>query len=212
VGQNALQRQPLEQVKLDVLDYAVMRCLLEDARSSVTAIARRLGIGESTIRNRVRKLTLHRVVEFALITNPLRFGFQVWAMLEIQVEPSQIRVVAERLSQEPQMHLVGIMSGAYDIYAGAVLRSNEELVDLITRRLSQIPGIIRISTSTMLEMVKRTVSFGFPDTVVNVSEVSGRSARRQQRNMPKVQQKAKQRDDDERPTSRTRKQAERRNR
>ena len=110
------------------------------------------------------------------------------------------------------MHLVGIMSGAYDIYAGAVLRSNEELVDLITRRLSQIPGIIRISTSTMLEMVKRTVSFGFPDTVVNVSEVSGRSARRQHRNTLKAQQKTAHPDDNERPATRTRKQAERRDR
>src|SRR5690348_16222629 len=97
-------------IKLDALDYAVMNCLLHDARSSVTAIARRLEIGESTIRNRLRTLTKNGIVEFALITNPLRFGFQVWAMLEIQVEPSQIRVVAERLRQEPQMHLVGIMS------------------------------------------------------------------------------------------------------
>jgi len=160
-----------EAIALDAVDLSIMRCLLQEARSSVTAIARTLEMGESTVRNRLKRLTEHGVVRFALITNPLRFGFQVWAMLEIQVEPSQIRVVAELLGREPEIHLVGIMSGSYDIYAGAVLQSNQELVDLITRRLSKIPGIIRISSSTMLEVVKRTVSFGFPAEVTAVSDV-----------------------------------------
>jgi len=155
--------------QLDSVDHAIMGCLLDDARSPVTVIARRLGMVESTVRKRLKRLTKDGIVQFALITNPLQFGFQVWAMLEIQVEPAQIRVVAERLGREPEIHLVGIMSGSYDIYAGTVVRSNQELVDLITRRLSQLPGVIRISSSTMLEMVKRTVSFGFPDGVLAAS-------------------------------------------
>jgi Lrp/AsnC family transcriptional regulator for asnA, asnC and gidA len=166
---------------LDGTDRAIIGCLLKDARASVTAIARELRMGESTVRNRLRKLVDDGIVSFALITNPLQFGFQVWAMLEIQVQPSRIREVAEILGQEPRIHLVGIMSGSYDIYAGATLRSNEELVDLITRRLSQIPGIIRISTSTMLEMVKRSVSFGLPidgDDVAKKSRASRTSARK----------------------------------
>ncbi len=151
-----------ETTRLDSIDFAIMGCLLQDARQSAATIARSLGIAESTARNRLTRLVEKEIVRFALITDPRQFGFQVWAMLEIQVEPSQIRRVAETLGQEPEIHLVGIMAGSYDIYAGAVLRSNQELVDLITRRLSKVPGIIRISSSTMLEVVKRTVSFGFP--------------------------------------------------
>ncbi|HEX7075664.1 MAG TPA: Lrp/AsnC family transcriptional regulator [Hyphomicrobiaceae bacterium] len=160
---------PNTSLKLDALDHAIMKCLLKDARSSVAQIAKTLKMNESTIRHRLNRLLENDVVDFALITNPLRFGFQVWSMLELQVEQSKIRTVAERIAKEPEVHLVGIMSGSYDVYAGAVFRSNEDLVDFITHRLSRIPGIIRTSNSTMLEILKRTVSFGFPDEVMGAT-------------------------------------------
>jgi hypothetical protein len=69
------------------------------------------------------------------------------------------------IKREPRVHMVGIMSGAYDIFAASVVRSNQDLVELIANRLSKIPGITRISSSTILEMVKRKTNFGFPESV-----------------------------------------------
>jgi len=175
---------------LDAVDYAIMGCLLADPRRPVTGIARELGMVESTVRNRLNKLIGNGVVDFALVTNPLRFGFQVWAMLQIQVEPSQTRKIAERLAEEPDIHLVSIMSGSYDIFAGVALKSNDELITLITERLPEIPGIVRISTSTMLEMVKRLVSFGFPEEVMATQNVTT-SRKRSEMPPPKTRKSPK---------------------
>jgi Lrp/AsnC family transcriptional regulator for asnA, asnC and gidA len=152
-------------IDLDATDLAIIRCLLGNARRSVTLIAKHAGVGESTVRNRLKKFKAEHVMDYELTTDPQRFGYSVWAMLEIHVELPKIRAVAEMIKREPRIHMVGIMSGAYDIFAASVVRSNKDLVELIANRLSKIPGITRISSSTILEMVKRKTNFGFPESV-----------------------------------------------
>ena len=152
-----------EGVELAPVDIQIIRALQKDARGSLVKVAAALGVPESTVRNRVNRLVEKGLVEFAVATNPLRFGYDVWAIIEVQVQPGHIRSVARRLAQIPDIHLVGIMSGNYDIYAGALFRNNQELLALITGPLARVPGIRGISTSQMLEVVKRNVTFGIPN-------------------------------------------------
>ena len=152
-------------IELDSTDLGIIRSLLPNSRKAVTMIAKEVRVSESTVRNRLKKFAAMHLMEFELTTDPLRFGYSVWAMLEIHVELPKIREVAELIRREPRIHMVGIMSGAYDIFAASVVRSNQELVELIANRLSKISGITRITSSTILEMVKRRTNFGFPELV-----------------------------------------------
>jgi Lrp/AsnC family transcriptional regulator for asnA, asnC and gidA len=102
------------------------------------------------------------ILEFAAMTNPLRLGYQVWALIEIQAEIAKIEAVAQQLARAPEVYLVGITTGRYDIHVGAVFRTNEEFLGFITGRLSKIPGITRVSSSPILRVVKRSMSYVFP--------------------------------------------------
>jgi Lrp/AsnC family transcriptional regulator for asnA, asnC and gidA len=155
----------METMKLAPADLDIIRCLHEDARSSVARMAERLGMPESTVRHRMNRLVRSRVIEFAAVTDPLKLGYQIWAILEIQAEMPKVRNVARRLAATPQVYFVGITTGSFDILAAAVFKSNEELLDFITHRLSTIPGIIRTSTSSILELVKRSMTIGLPGDV-----------------------------------------------
>lgn len=157
------RNKPRNVTELSAVDVRIINLLQEDARGSLVKVAQSLAIPESTVRNRVNGLVRRGLIEFAVVTNPLRFGYGVWAIIEIQVQPTKIRSVAKRLAALSEIHLVGIMTGSYDIYAGTLFRNNQELLDFITGPLATIPGIQRISTSQMLEVVKRTVTFGIPD-------------------------------------------------
>lgn len=151
------------EAELSPVDVRIIRLLQQDARGSLVKVAQSLDIPESTVRNRVNGLVRRGLIEFAVVTNPLRLGYGVWAIIEIQVQPTKVRAVAKRLASLSQIHLVGIMTGGYDIYAGTLFRNNQELLNFITGPLATIPGIQRIATSQMLEVVKRTVTFGIPD-------------------------------------------------
>jgi Lrp/AsnC family transcriptional regulator for asnA, asnC and gidA len=144
-------------------DIEIIRCLNEDARSSVTKIAGRLAMPESTVRHRLNRLLDAGVIEFTAVPNPLQLGYQIWAIMEIQAELSRIRGIARELADRPEVYFVGITTGSYDILAGAVFRSNDELLEFITGYLPKVPGIIRTATSTVLDVVKRFLTFAVAD-------------------------------------------------
>jgi Lrp/AsnC family transcriptional regulator for asnA, asnC and gidA len=143
-------------------DARIIEALQKDARAPVKAIAEKLRMPVSSVRHRVQKLMQAGILEFAAMTNPLRMGYQIWAQIEIQAELARIEEIAQRLAAAPEVYLVGITNGRYDIHVGAAFRTNEEFLDFITARMARIPGITRVSSSPMLRVVKRSFSFPFP--------------------------------------------------
>src|SRR3989442_716964 len=151
-----------ETVSLAPADVRIIRCLQEDARAPVAKIATRIKMPESTVRHRLNRLVRNGIVEFAAVTNPLKLGYQLWVIIEIQAEISKVRSVAQRLAIAPEVNFVGITTGGYDVLAAVLFRSNHELLDFTTGRLASIPGIIRTSTSSVLHLVKRTLQVPLP--------------------------------------------------
>lgn len=174
----------METVKLAPVDVRIIQSLHKDARSSVARIASQWGMAESTVRHHLNRLVQRGIVEFAMMMNPLQFGYQIWAVIDVQAEIPKIRSVAHRLALAPEVYFVGITTGSHDVFVAAVFRSNQDLLDFITKRLSRIPGIVRTSTSSILEIVKRTSAFGLPQEAAG----NGRSPR--QGGRPKMKKRA----------------------
>ena len=152
----------MQEPKITPVDVGIIESLSHDARKSFARIAQELRVPESTVRHRLHRLVQHGVLDFAAVANPLRLGYQTWAIIEIQAEPSRTRAVAQRLAKVPEVYFVGITTGRCDIFAGAVFRSNAEMLDFLTGPLAKIPGITRTSTSTVLDIVKRALTLSVP--------------------------------------------------
>lgn len=156
----------MELAQLAPIDVRIIRALHANARSPMSKIAARLGLPESTVRHRLNRLVERGMIEFAAMVNPLQLGYQIWAQIHIEVELSRIRSVAQLLARAPEVYFVGIATGGYDVLVGAVFKSNKELLDFITGPMSKVPGILRTSTSSILEVVKRSMTFPLPEDVV----------------------------------------------
>ena len=111
-----------------------------DARRPNTDIARRLGVAETTVRNRIERLTREGVVQCGAWTDPLKIGYQTYAIIQIQVAPPRLEKVAEVLAALPEVFFLGIATGGFDIVAAAVFRSNDHLYELMTKRFARIAG------------------------------------------------------------------------
>jgi Lrp/AsnC family transcriptional regulator for asnA, asnC and gidA len=169
----------MDSTELTAADVGIIRCLQEDARRSAASIAARLRMPESTVRHRLSRLVTSGVIQFAAVTDPLKLGYQIWTIVEIQAELPKVRAVAQRLAALPEVYFVGITSGGYDLLAAAVFRSNEDLLDFTLRRLPTIPGIVRTSTSSILELVKRALTIGLPEEPARAAHRRARRKRRQ---------------------------------
>jgi DNA-binding Lrp family transcriptional regulator len=153
-----------QEIRLSDADIKIIECLQKDARSSVARIAKILRMPTSSVRHRLNKLVKDGVIKFEAITNPLLLGYQVWVNIEIQVDISKMESVARQLARDPEVYLVFIMTGRYDILVGAVFRTNEDFRKFITGKLPKIAGIQRVSSSNVIELVKRSVSYPLPSS------------------------------------------------
>ncbi len=136
--------------------------LQANGRQHNTEIASRLGVAEATVRKRIERLLREKIFQVGAWTDPLRVGYQHWAVIEVQVNPPDIEKVAEALAALPETFFVGICTGVYDILVGALFRSSEHMYEMITKRLAQIPGIIRTVTSNVIRIVKREYTHPIP--------------------------------------------------
>jgi Lrp/AsnC family transcriptional regulator for asnA, asnC and gidA len=160
---------------LNPLDANIITLLQSDGRRTNTDIARRLGVAEGTVRNRITRLLSDEVIKFGVWPNPLKIGYQTYAFIEIQVNPPDLEQVAEQLASFPEIAFVGICTGSFDLHVAALFYSNEHMYELITKRLNHVKGVLHTSTSTVLRIVKR--EFGYPVRGASMA-VGKRSGRR----------------------------------
>lgn len=145
-------------MKIVPSDIAIIRCLHDDARMSVVQMAKMVGIPESTVRNRLSKLTESGILDFVAVTDPLKLGYQLWVMIAIQAELTRLDEVAKNLTTIPEVYFVAVTTGGYEIMVSASFRSNDEFLRFITERLSAIPGITRTVTYNVLKIYKRQMN------------------------------------------------------
>jgi Lrp/AsnC family transcriptional regulator for asnA, asnC and gidA len=141
--------------ELDTLDKAILRILQEDGRASYSEIARRIGIPESTVRLRVKKLVEKGVIrKFAALINPFKAGYSIVAFIAVDVESGRIKEAVEKLSKLPEVDVLGIATGAHDILMQVTVRDLQELEDFLIEKLGRVEGIKSTETSILTSVGK----------------------------------------------------------
>ncbi|MGE3845000.1 MAG: Lrp/AsnC family transcriptional regulator, partial [Vicinamibacterales bacterium] len=109
----------------------------------VSTIAERIGVPESTVRNRLGRLISTGTLELSAWVNPEELSHRVWVMIDLEVDMRQIDKITRQLGEIPQIYYIGIATGAYDVHAAGVFRSNDELIACVTGPIAAIAGIER---------------------------------------------------------------------
>jgi Lrp/AsnC family transcriptional regulator for asnA, asnC and gidA len=141
--------------EIDVLDSEIMEVLQLDGRISNAELARRFQVTEGTVRNRIDALLRAGIIQISAWVDPLKVGYQIYAIIEIQVKLKNIEKVAGKLAKFDEISFLGICLGGYDIFASAVFRSNEHMHAFLTKRLAGVAGIERAATTSLTSIIKR---------------------------------------------------------
>ncbi len=149
-GRNSTKNQTL-----DTLDVKIITLLYEDGRRTNTEMAKQLRVAEATVRKRIDALLQDKVIRISAWADPLKLGFQTYANIEILVDPRHLEEAAERIAKFPEIFFLGICTGAFDILAVGLFRSNEHIYRFLTHQLPKVPGVQRTSTSNIIKTVKR---------------------------------------------------------
>jgi Lrp/AsnC family transcriptional regulator for asnA, asnC and gidA len=144
-------------------DRAIIRLLQQNARISYAELSRATGIPESTVRRRMDRLQQRGVIEFAMLADPSRLGYDFRAMIGLKVELRRLDEVAEMLRGMNEVTFATFVTGNFDIMAQIVVESQEDLVTFLSQQLAGIEGVRSSETFVMPYIIKPATSWILPE-------------------------------------------------
>ena len=136
---------------MDDLDIRITEILSEDGRIANSEIARRLGVSEGTVRQRLKRLIESGAVKVQALVNAAQFPGWYLAVIGLSLEGRELEQCAALINQLPEVQQTMIVTGRYDLLVTVLLDSRKGLVEFVTHKLSSIPGIRNSETFVCLK-------------------------------------------------------------
>ena len=132
---------------MDAIDVRLLDLFAAEPRIGVLEASRRLGVARGTVQARLDRLASAGVVTgWGPELSPEALGFPVTAFLTIEIrQGSGHDAVAAHLAGIPEVLEAYTITGAGDMWARVVARSNSDLQRVIDQVLAE-PGIERSTT------------------------------------------------------------------
>ena len=136
---------------MDDLDRSLLGLFVDDPRIGVLEASRRLGVARGTVQARLDKLFARGVITgWGPELSPEALGFPVTAFLTLEIRQDSAEhgghdAVARHLATIPEVLEAHTITGAGDLWARVVARSNSDLQRVIDLVLKD-PAIVRSST------------------------------------------------------------------
>jgi Lrp/AsnC family transcriptional regulator for asnA, asnC and gidA len=146
--------------EVSALDKRIIEHLQQDGRRPFTQIAAELGVSEAAVRARTNRLVERGILQVVGVTDPLKLGFHLQAMIGIRCAADKLLDVSDAVASFPEVDYVVIAAGSYDLLIEVVCEDNEALLRFLTERLRTIDGVRDTETFVYLRMVKQTYQWG----------------------------------------------------
>lgn len=141
-------------LELDDIDVQIITLLRKDGRMPFRALAKDIGVTETTARARVRRLEDSDTMRVVAVTDYAAVGYNMMLGLGVQVEGRPADQVAEELASHPEVFSVCRVVGTLDIEILVVSRDQDMLNELLSERLAKVVGVRRILPSLALDVLK----------------------------------------------------------
>lgn len=158
--ENTIHVKESRRKRITQIDSRIINLLQKDGRLSNTEIAKKLGISESTVRTRLKRLIDDEYIQIVAVSNPFKLGFEIAGDLYIHVEMRKLDTVIKELKKIKELWYIVVTTGDTNLNAEFVVKTREDLNDLVYNKISKIDGIIRVESSVIMKFVKRRYDFG----------------------------------------------------
>ncbi|MGH3518632.1 MAG: Lrp/AsnC family transcriptional regulator [Haloechinothrix sp.] len=144
---------------LDDISKAIIEQLQQDGRRAYASIGKAVGLSEAAVRQRVQRLVDSGVMQIVAVTDPLELGFARQAMIGIKAT-GELEPIADALAAMDEIDYVVITAGSFDLIVELVCESDEHLLDVLSKRIRSISGVMSTETFVYLKLHKQTYSWG----------------------------------------------------
>jgi len=137
----------------------ILSILQDDARATSKQISAMTGIPSAKVTKNIRQAEKDRtILKYKAIINwDKAEDEQVWALIEVKLTPQKdvgFDAMAERIYRFPHTRTVYLISGTYDLFVLVAGKSNHEVADFVSQKLSHIEGVQGTVTQFALKRYK----------------------------------------------------------
>ncbi len=137
----------------------ILKILEKDTRTTAKQIATMVGISSAKVTKTIKQAEEERIIlKYKALINWDRVeDEQVWALIEVKLTPQKdvgFDSIAERIYRFPQTRTVYLISGTYDLFVLVVGKTNREVADFVSQKLSHIEGVLGTVTQFVLKRYK----------------------------------------------------------
>jgi Lrp/AsnC family transcriptional regulator for asnA, asnC and gidA len=145
---------------LDRLDRGIIAALQVDGRRAYSRIADEVGVAESVIRYRVRRLEEAGILQIVGIADPLRIGFDLMALVGVKVSAGDLDGVCEQLSGITEASYVVVTAGSFDLFVEVLCRDTAHFAEVLTGKIQNIEGVVETESFLVLHIQKMSYGWG----------------------------------------------------
>ena len=150
------------EVAIDAIDRAIIRQLQVDGRASYADLAAEVGLSAPAVRQRMQRLMETGLLQVVAVTDPLKLGLPVMAMVGIAVD-GDIRAVADAVGAIGEVIYVVLTSGSFDLFAEVVCADMDQLFDVVNERLKSIDGVKATESFVYFDIHTHRFNWGVPE-------------------------------------------------
>ncbi|MEM2214053.1 MAG: Lrp/AsnC family transcriptional regulator [Candidatus Nezhaarchaeales archaeon] len=144
--------------KLDEIDKAILRELVNDARISFREIAKRIGVSTATVASRVKRMEEEGVIKgYTTVVDAEKLGYDVAALIEVVISKGKVVDIEDEIAKIPNVQAVYDVTGQSDAIIIARFKSRAELSKFVKKLLS-MEHVERTITHVVLGVRKENFS------------------------------------------------------
>lgn len=151
-----------QQVPIDAVDRAIIRQLQADGRASYADLAAEVGLSAPAVRQRMQRLMESGLLQVVAVTDPLKLGLPVMAMVGIAVD-GNTRAVADAIGGIEEVIYVVLTSGSFDLFAEVVCADMDQLFDVVNNRLKSVDGVRATESFVYFDIHTHRFNWGVPE-------------------------------------------------
>ena len=141
---------------LDEVDKKILAILQRNSRTPLREISKRVGLAESTIYERIKKLKDNGVIQkFTVILNPESLGFTMLSFILIKSKAGMYARVAREIMKYPEIVEIYETTGNYDMVVKIRTRNSDDLNTFLDR-VGEVEGVEATHTMVVLKVHKET--------------------------------------------------------
>ncbi len=140
-------------VKLDGIDKKILKMLMENSRRPILEIAKNIGISGAAIHQRLRKLEKQNlIIGSSIKVNTKILGYTTMAFIGIFLDrATNNKTVVNELKEIKEILECHYTTGDWSVLAKLICKDNEDLMEILTKKIQTIKGVARTETYISLE-------------------------------------------------------------